>query len=300
VNDVETLIARLLDPVSAIACLLVVASSHRPVIVPVAAALAVIVTQTLRVATGHTSTWGDESVSAVIAAIAQAAAFFALRSAVSRPRAGDAGSEAPAGSTRRDGAWSVWHFAIPGILIVGPLTEHRLGHFLWALLFCALGLVIDPRRGRVFRSRSEIRSAFSSLASHAAIAPLHAWTLAAVVVFMGGWIPDIDWHFGSHRSALTHSVLPLVAMRCLVSLDRLGDSTWNRSLLALFGYALASHLVVDGSLRGNVAGIPKFLELPFMLGNAALALVLAHRAQEQALRMAAPLPGDALHTDGTR
>lgn len=295
---VAILVAKILDPISFAICLIVVLFSRRPSVIPIAAIVAAVASETLLTASQYTRSWGEGLVPAFVAGLVHAGIVFKIRSVVSRPKKQPAQPEAtgnapPAdaalASTQHPRVWSIWHLAIPLLLLAASLTGDRIVHLFSAAVCALLGLAIDPRPGTTFRTGAEVRRALNRLVSPVSASPVHLWALAAIALFTGSWIPDIDWLFKLHRSPITHSILPYLAVRYLVDRGGFGDSSWNRSLLVLFGYGLASHLLIDIFQRGNLVAIPPVLEMPFLLANGVGAFVLARRTQE-ALLHSASLP----------
>ena len=105
--------------------------------------------------------------------------------------------------------------------------------------------------------------------------------MAIFVVFLGSWIPDIDWQFKSHRSPITHSVLPYLGMAWYI---KARSSDWDKWLLVFFGFGLASHLVSDIIPGGNVVWLPPAIDMPFLFANGALTFFLAFRMYKKSFR----------------
>ena len=115
----------------------------------------------------------------------------------------------------------------------------------------------------------------------------HCLALNLYVIYLGSWLPDIDWLFMQHRSPISHSVGPYFLMLAVVKkYESFGNREWNWKLLCLFGYALASHLLTDIPPGGNVISLPAWLDMPYLAINGLATFVLAFRLQKQRLSYA--------------
>jgi len=92
------------------------------------------------------------------------------------------------------------------------------------------------------------------------------------VIFLGSWLPDIDWLLlNHHRSPFTHSALPFLIMFSL------SKTTWAKLLLVYFGVALASHLALDLLSPANIVFIPKSFEIFFLILNVIILVSWSYR-----------------------
>lgn len=108
--------------------------------------------------------------------------------------------------------------------------------------------------------------------------------MALFVLFLGSWIPDIDWLIHSHRNPLTHSFLPFLIFWLLIKKRYVGNDDWNKRLLIVFGYGLGSHLITDIISGGNVVSIPPEYEIPFLLVNGVITLFISYRILKKYLK----------------
>lgn len=166
---------------------------------------------------------------------------------------------------------TLWHLFIVPVALLSAVTNDRFVHLLWAVGFSLLPisafLLILNRHDKAPARSSTIARYCHSLVSQEGIHRLHAIAMALFVLFLGSWIPDIDWKFKIHRSPISHSILPMIVLVFVNSRFRMGNKEWSQKLLLLFGYGLSSHLVSDIIPGGNVVGIPARFDMPFLFMN---------------------------------
>ena len=162
---------------------------------------------------------------------------------------------------------TVCHAFIPLMIALGAWTNDRFVHFLWASVFFVCTLVILSGIKALTSNKSDINKYWERATHPEGISRSHAIAMAFFVLFLGSWVPDLDWKFGVHRSPLTHSVLPFIGMMVVVKKAQFGNKQWNQLLLPLFGIALGSHLIVDFFQGGNLVSIPAHYEFIFYSVN---------------------------------
>ena len=152
--------------------------------------------------------------------------------------------------------FSIWHIFIPVVALFAAIgTPDRVIHFLWAGFFSLFPIAIF-----YFVHKKKSWSDYIFIKNDK-VSKHHQITMIIFVLFLGSWIPDIDWLFYMHRSPLTHSVLPFLVMSKFVSSFK---TEWDRRLLVFFGFALSSHLVTDIIPGGNVVWLPAWIDMPFL------------------------------------
>jgi len=164
---------------------------------------------------------------------------------------------------------SIWHSFIPVVAIFAAVgTQDRIIHFLWALVFSLIPMVIF-----IVLYKMKIGYSYFFVESKD-IGKLHQVIMILFVLFLGSWIPDIDWEFKSHRSPITHSVLPFWVM---LSFSKIFKTEWDKKLLVFFGLGLASHLITDIIPGGNVVWLPAKLDMPFLFLNGSIVIYLSYK-----------------------
>jgi len=162
---------------------------------------------------------------------------------------------------------TVWHAFIPLMIALGAWTNDRFVHLLWASVFFVGTLVLLSGIKALASNKSVITKYWVRATHPEGISRSHAIAMAIFVLFLGSWVPDLDWKFGVHRSPITHSVLPFIAMAAVVKKVQFGNKQWNQLLLPLFGIALGSHLIVDFFQGGNLVSVPAHYEFTFYFAN---------------------------------
>ena len=161
------------------------------------------------------------------------------------------------------------------MFIFSTISPDRIVHFLWALLFCMISIVplliiskaLEWKIGKDWFSKLRPPGANST----------HFNIVAFSTLFFGSWLPDIDWVIHLHRAPFTHSVLPFIVVSQFLRFSKIGNSEWNRRLLVIFGYGLASHLVSDIIPGGNVVWLPAIIDMPFLFVNGIITFYLSFK-----------------------
>lgn len=176
---------------------------------------------------------------------------------------------------------TIWHYFIPVVLLFSATTYDRAVHGLWALLFFFGALIVYAGIKKFSSDKSIVVKLAHRVTTPPGIKPMHATTMALFVLYLGSWIPDIDWLFNSHRNPFTHSALPLFAMIFLSREYPFGNPKWNKALLAVFAFGLGSHLWMDIPPGGNVVWVPAKLDYPFLFINGLICLIFGYRLVKQ-------------------
>jgi hypothetical protein len=178
---------------------------------------------------------------------------------------------------------TLWHFFIPVVAIFSAWTVDRFVHLAWAIGFF-LGFLFIASGYRAFATNRSFVIRYWLTSIHPKNrSPLHGLILALFVLFLGSWIPDIDWKFGVHRSPLTHSILPFFVIGALAKNWQWGDIEWTKQLMPLFGISLGSHLIVDFFQGGNLIGIPAKSEFAFYTVNGLAVCTISYLQIRRAL-----------------
>lgn len=173
---------------------------------------------------------------------------------------------------------SVWHAFIPIVAIFAAIgTQDRIIHFIWAAGFSLLPIAIF-----LFMYKMKIGLEYVFV-KNKNVSKLHQVFMIIFVLFLGSWIPDIDWQFKMHRSPLTHSVLPFLVM---LGYNHIFKSEWDKRLLVFFGFGLSSHLISDIIPGGNVVWLPARIDMPFLFINGAVVFYLSYRLHRKTLNEA--------------
>lgn len=172
---------------------------------------------------------------------------------------------------------SIWHLYIPIVLLLSAATMDRFIHFLWAAGFFALTLALFAGIRNIRGNKSILIRYWSNASTPRGISQRHSLVMSLFVLYLGSWIPDIDWLFYSHRSPITHSIMPYLIMAYVIKSWEFGNREWNELLLIMFGYGLGSHLLTDIISGGNVVLLPAYIDMPFLFVNGAACIYLAHR-----------------------
>lgn len=171
---------------------------------------------------------------------------------------------------------TVWHLYIPIVLLFGAWTVDRFVHLAWAGGFFVGFLVLAAGYKAVASDKSLVVRYWFAATHPAGHSQIHGLALALFVLFLGSWLPDIDWKFGIHRSPITHSILPYVAMMVVVKNWEFGDTGWSSLLTPVFGIALGSHLIIDFFQGGNLVGVAQQYEFAFYAVNGLVVCVLSY------------------------
>lgn len=156
---------------------------------------------------------------------------------------------------------TTWHLLlIPTHFFIRSVSTDRWVH-LWFAVFLAIIVAVGfwyiNKRFDVVAKRLFVPG----------VARVHLLLMSAFTLFLGSWVPDLDWFFNVHRSPLTHSAIPFFI--CHLFLYRPMANDFSRILLLAFGIGLASHLVLDvlpGA--GRIVGIPGLWGVVWLWGNA--------------------------------
>ena len=179
---------------------------------------------------------------------------------------------------------TVWHLYIPVAVLFGAWTVDRFVHLLWAGTFFAVFLIVAVGYKSVVKNKSLLVRYWTVVTHPKNHSHLHGLALALFVLFLGSWIPDIDWKFNVHRSPITHSILPYLAMALIIKNWQFGDTYWSQMLVPVFGIALGSHLLIDIVQGGNLVGVPVEYELSFYIVNGLLLCGLSYFQMRRALQ----------------
>lgn len=179
---------------------------------------------------------------------------------------------------------SVWHIYIPVVLLLSATTWDRFVHFAWATAFFMLTLVILIGIKKLRGEKSLLIRYWMRASTPDGASKLHGASMSVFVLYLGSWLPDIDWLIYSHRNPLTHSVIPLLVMTYLIRNWNFGRRDWNELLLIMFGYGLGSHLLTDIIPGGNVVWLPPHIDMPFLFLNGAACIWLSHRGIVKRMR----------------
>jgi len=151
---------------------------------------------------------------------------------------------------------TIWHAAIILVVFLGTIgTKDRLTH-----LGVSIAVAIIPIVSIYFLLKSKRFNFFIN-----GVVKWHQTAMILFVVYLGSWLPDIDWEFGIHRFSGTHSILPFLII--YFYLLKRKSNLFERQLLVFFGFGLAGHLMLDMMPGGNIVKIPAYLELPFLIIN---------------------------------
>ena len=180
---------------------------------------------------------------------------------------------------------SIWHLYIPLVIILSAVTIDRFIHFLWATAFFLVGLTIFIGIKKVKGERSILVRFWIRASRPDGISKIHGIVMSLFVLYLGSWIPDIDWLFYSHRNPLTHSIIPMLFMMRVISRWQFGNRDWNDRLLIIFGYGLGSHLLTDIIPGGNVVWLPAYIDMPFLAINGILCLLISQRMIKNKLKI---------------
>lgn len=182
---------------------------------------------------------------------------------------------------------TIWHMFIPIVLFFGVWTVDRFVHLIWATVFF-VGFLMLASGYKAIRNEKSLLIKYWIVATRPkGRTHIHAATMAIFTLFLGSWIPDIDWKFGVHRSPLTHSILPYLILWTIVDKFNFGDQQWNRTLLPIFGFALGSHLIIDFFQGGNLVSVPTKYEFAFYLFNGFMVCALSYFRMHKYLRKSA-------------
>lgn len=186
---------------------------------------------------------------------------------------------------------TIWHLFIPVVVLFGAWTVDRFVHLLWAGAFFVGFLVLARGYRAVASDRSLLVRYWIAVTHPPNRGHAHGLALALFVLFLGSWLPDIDWKFGIHRSPITHSVLPYLVMAAAAKWWAFGDRIWSLMLTPVFGIALGSHLIIDFFQGGNLVGIGMEYEFAFYAANGFAAILLSCLAMRR--RLAETLPSQS-------
>jgi hypothetical protein len=172
---------------------------------------------------------------------------------------------------------SIWHIYLPIVILFAAIgTNDRIIHFLWAIGFSLIPILVF-----LIFLKKQWKPNWVFVKSDL-IPKFHQVIMIIFVLFLGSWIPDIDWEFMIHRCPITHSVLPFLLMK---GYGYFSKNEWDKRLLIFFGYGLASHLVWDvipGT--GNVVWLPAWLDMPFLLVNGLATFYLSYRLHKNSMK----------------
>lgn len=171
---------------------------------------------------------------------------------------------------------TVWHLFIPVIALLGAWTIDRFVHLAWAGAFFVGFLVLAAGYKAVASDKSLVVRYWFAATHPKNHSYFHGLVLALFVLFLGSWIPDIDWKFGAHRSPVTHSILPYLVLAAAAKNWEFGDSDWATLLLPVFGVALGSHLIIDFFQGGNLVGVPVEYEFAFYAINGIVVCAISY------------------------
>ncbi|MEO1016314.1 MAG: hypothetical protein AAFY56_01285 [Pseudomonadota bacterium] len=153
----------------------------------------------------------------------------------------------------------------------------RLEHLLWAGAFFLVIMAAGAAMTKANPSQSLIARYWIFVSQTKGFARAHLLVMVVFVMFLGSWLPDVDWLFNQHRSPVTHSAIPYLLLAAYIGKPIVGNRELSLVLLPIFGVALGSHLIVDHFQGGNLVGVPAVWEIAFLMGNGALVIWLSCR-----------------------
>ncbi|MDD0854277.1 hypothetical protein HBN50_14285 [Halobacteriovorax sp. GB3] len=141
---------------------------------------------------------------------------------------------------------NIFHALLFFALLKNFTTRDRIEHLIAAvaafLVSIAIILVLNKRK-----------NIFQKIKSKVNINPLHFYLMTFFTIYIGSWFPDIDWIIHWHRSPLTHSFIPVIAIALYLRKKR---NLFTSYLNWIFGIGLASHLAWDFFPYARIRHIP--------------------------------------------
>lgn len=200
----------------------------------------------------------------------------------------------------RDSRMTIWHLFIPIVMLLSAVTVDRATHWLWALIFFGVALLLFVGIKQISSNKGVLVELARRATSPPGINPVHATSMALFVLYLGSWVPDVDWLVHSHRNPLTHSALPLLIMVYVSKQFPLNNPEWSEALLAVFAFGQGSHLWTDIPPGGNVVWVPAKYDNTFLFLNGLLCLWFGYRLIKQDIKGSSasnPIPVQSDNTE---